>query len=129
MAAFINALMEEGTKQDCLEHVVKLWDENCELRKRLAKLEQAYTSGYSDAGDDAEKTIEDLTRQLVSLRFETADRCAKICDQIAINAERRAAGHENKEAKQAAMDKMEAAQTCASAIRERVSVTDDSSHG
>lgn len=36
-AAFINALMEEGTKQDCLEQVVKLWNENCELRKQLVK--------------------------------------------------------------------------------------------
>lgn len=34
-AAFINALMEEGTKDDCLRQVVKLWEENCALRERL----------------------------------------------------------------------------------------------
>lgn len=62
-----------------------------------------------------------LKEQLVSI----VETCAKICDVIAINAERRAAGHDNKEAKQAAMDKMEAAQTCAAAIRERVSITDE----
>lgn len=32
MAAFINALHEEGTKQECLEWVVKLWNELSELR-------------------------------------------------------------------------------------------------
>lgn len=28
-------MTEEGTKQDCMEQVVKLWNENCELRKQL----------------------------------------------------------------------------------------------
>lgn len=42
MAAFINALMEEGTKQDCLEQVVKLWDENCDLRRQLVKDQSAH---------------------------------------------------------------------------------------
>ncbi len=36
MAAFLNALKEEGTKQDCLDMCAQLWEENCALRAKLA---------------------------------------------------------------------------------------------
>ena len=48
---------------------------------------------------------------------EERERCAKIADQVARNAEYRAAGHSDATAKQAALDKMEAAQLVASSIR------------
>ena len=45
------------------------------------------------------------------------ERCAKIADQYANNAEYRAAGHDDKAAKAAALDKMEAGREIAAAIR------------
>ena len=49
------------------------------------------------------------------------EEAAKICDQVRNNAERRAAQHENGEARNSALDKMEGAIQCASAIRAAVS--------
>jgi regulator of replication initiation timing len=38
MAAWINVLREEGTKQDCLDQAIKLWEENLELRAALQEI-------------------------------------------------------------------------------------------
>lgn len=48
---------------------------------------------------------------------EAIEAAARVADQIAINAERRAAEHFNAEAKRSALDKMEAAQQTRDAIR------------
>lgn len=39
-AAFINAIAEEGTKEEAIEWLQKEWNENCFLRDRLRKLEE-----------------------------------------------------------------------------------------
>ena len=59
------------------------------------------------------KQVAELRRQLAA---ET-ERCARICDQIRNNAERRAADHKNDEARNSALDKMVGAIECAAAIR------------
>lgn len=51
----------------------------------------------------------------------TMEVCAKIADQVAINSERRAAGHTDHDAQEAAFNKMEGAQQVALRIRERAS--------
>lgn len=38
MAAFINAIAEEGTKAEAVEWLQKTWDENCELRAEIERL-------------------------------------------------------------------------------------------
>lgn len=38
-AAFINALHESGTKQDCLDQVIILWNENTELKSQVERLQ------------------------------------------------------------------------------------------
>ena len=38
-ASFINALREEGTKEDCLEFLQKYWNEVCALHARIRELE------------------------------------------------------------------------------------------
>lgn len=37
-AAFINAIAEEGTKDDAIYHLQKLWNENCALRDEIKSL-------------------------------------------------------------------------------------------
>lgn len=37
MGAYLNALREEGTKQDCLIQIERLLDERAELQARLAE--------------------------------------------------------------------------------------------
>ncbi|MBN8968977.1 MAG: hypothetical protein J0G95_11010 [Rhizobiales bacterium] len=54
-----------------------------------------------------------------AIRADEQERCAKVCDQIRNNTERRAAEHENGEARNSALDKMEGAIQCATAIRAR----------
>jgi uncharacterized small protein (DUF1192 family) len=39
MAAFLNALREEGTKADCLQMLEKMWTDELALRARVAELE------------------------------------------------------------------------------------------
>jgi hypothetical protein len=54
-AAFINALAEEGTKAEAIEWLQKTWNENCELRERVAILEAELRVAYKlpKAIDDA----------------------------------------------------------------------------
>jgi len=67
----------------------------------------------NELADAIKDRISDLERQLAA---ET-ERCARICDQIRNNAERRAADHKNDEARNSALDKMVGAIECAAAIR------------
>jgi hypothetical protein len=39
-AAFINALAEEGTKEQCIEWLQKIWNELCYKEKQLEKLSE-----------------------------------------------------------------------------------------
>lgn len=38
-AAFINAIAEEGTKQEAVEWLQKLWNQNCALRAKIKQME------------------------------------------------------------------------------------------
>jgi predicted metal-dependent hydrolase len=38
-AAFINAIAEEGTKAEAIEWLQKTWDELCEVRLELSRLQ------------------------------------------------------------------------------------------
>ena len=67
-------------------------------------------------------TDETPTARTIRMVMEEAtarerERCAKIAETVAINAERRMIGHSNLEAKQSALDKMQAAQEVAAYIR------------
>lgn len=42
-AAFINALREEGSREEILNFLQKEWNENCYLRAKLHKLEKLVT--------------------------------------------------------------------------------------
>lgn len=50
-AAFINALHEEGTKDDCLEQVIKLWEENWRLREQLVSVKGALAAVVRDVNE------------------------------------------------------------------------------
>jgi hypothetical protein len=58
MSAFLNALREEGSKEDCLVQIARLLDENRRLRderdeareKALDEAYMAWKDNYADAG-------------------------------------------------------------------------------
>lgn len=52
-----------------------------------------------------------------AIRADEREKCANICRQVGINAGRRAAEHDNDEARNSALDKMESAIQCEAAIR------------
>jgi hypothetical protein len=63
-----------------------------------------------------------------AVRADEREKCAKIADQVATNAERRAAGHTaQSQAQEAAYNKMEGAQQVARQIRERVATPEQES--
>lgn len=44
-AAFINAIAEEGTKEEAIEYLQKTWNELCYLRKELAYIKSVSRPG------------------------------------------------------------------------------------
>jgi hypothetical protein len=47
-AAFINAIAEEGTKEDAVQFLQEQWNETCYLRKRLEKLDKLEAAGVDN---------------------------------------------------------------------------------
>jgi hypothetical protein len=70
-----------------------------------------------------ERELAEAKARVKTARADALEEAAKVCDHIAIHAERRAANHNNQPAITAALDKMEAAQACAISIRERALTT------
>lgn len=65
---------------------------------------------------------EHIQNRIALARRTAIEECAKIADQVAINAERRAASHTaQSQAQEAAYNKMEGAQQAAQQIRDRLS--------
>ena len=89
-----------------------------ELGDKLKHAEAALNHDF----DELDECKAELSRLRVLVEG-VVERCAKICDAVAINASRRAADHADPNSKAAALDKMEAAQLCAATIRERGSLS------
>lgn len=51
-AAFINAIAEEGTKEEAVQYLQKIWNENCELRAALAWYADEKNWPHPDQADD-----------------------------------------------------------------------------
>ena len=56
-AAFINAIAEEGTKDEAVEWLQKTWNELCEAKVRIKELEERVLNADDEARVTAE-TVE-----------------------------------------------------------------------
>lgn len=87
MAAFINAIAEEGTKAEAIEWLQNVWDENCEMRKqalaqkniihdqaveitRLLSIQERPPDGQSSVQNNLLRTA--LQEALVAMRLASA---------------------------------------------------------
>lgn len=68
-AAFINAIAEEGTKSEAISELQKIWNENCELRQRLATAQAAYLQFIEASDAKLEKAREALEKALRQWKF------------------------------------------------------------
>lgn len=70
-AAFINAIAEEGTKDEAIHYLQKQWNENCHLRAQLAAAEATST-----ANADRARLANQNLRQMDAARKANLDRAA-----------------------------------------------------
>lgn len=64
-AAFINAIWEEGTKDEAVEWLQKTWDENCDLRSLNAELAVALEQIYSECKDGPSEALRQVIAGIV----------------------------------------------------------------
>ena len=77
-AAFVNAIAEEGTKAEAVGWLQKQWNENCQQRSRIARLEsdlnecREYLEDIMDVNDgDYGEPSPNRAMQLVNMIDET----------------------------------------------------------
>lgn len=62
-AAFINAIAEEGTKEEAIAWLQKVWNENCQLRR--ARLSSDYEHGKLYVYDATTQTFDPFPETMV----------------------------------------------------------------